>query len=104
MPVKHTRALDSDALRAKLLTRCRERGISPRRMQQEAGLISGARIIAQLESGQSMMSDTFIRLLLWLGELDIEPYVLPEGWLTAYPRDRVPQEAPWRNGHLKESA
>ncbi len=59
MPVKHTRALDSDALRAKLLTRCRERGISPRRMQQEAGLISGARIIAQLESGQSMMSDGY---------------------------------------------
>jgi hypothetical protein len=68
------RFFDPAALHAALDRRRRASGISWRELQRQAG-IAGHSTPARLVAGQTLRADTLLRLMAWLGETDITPYV-----------------------------
>jgi hypothetical protein len=67
-------ALDVEALYAAVDRRRRQRRISFREACGEAGIPSSA-TLTRLGRGSQVSADNLVRLLLWLGETDIKPYL-----------------------------
>ncbi len=78
MPFLRRRGVfDLPALAARVEAVRRERNISFRQVGREAG-IDGTNMTGRL-AGSSLDAETFVRLLLWLGETDVGPYVRRDG-------------------------
>lgn len=69
------RFLDSAAFLAALDDQRRALGISWRELCRQAGIYPGYPIAERLAAGNTASVDTFLRLLAWLGETDVTPYV-----------------------------
>ncbi len=69
---------DLRALAASVEARRRSRNVSYGLVAREAG-ISAQNLAQRLERCGSLDSETFVRLLLWLGETDVGPYVRRDG-------------------------
>ena len=65
---------DLPAFAAALEARRKERNIPYGRIAREAG-ICRINLEQRLTRGAGLDSETFLRLLLWLGETDVGPYV-----------------------------
>jgi hypothetical protein len=57
--------------------RARGPGCSWRKVAQEAGIVNSA-VGVRLGRGQDVHADTLVRLLAWLGETDLAPYITTE--------------------------
>ena len=66
--------LDTEALYQALDRRRRELRISFREICRQAG-VSGASVTTKLGHGSKVNSDNLIRLICWLGETSITPYI-----------------------------
>lgn len=67
--------LDLPALGRAVEARRRERGMSYLAVAREAGICT-VNLAQRLEGGGSLSAETFVRLLGWLGETDVGPYVV----------------------------
>lgn len=76
-------AFDMPAFAAAVHARVRERNISYRQVGRESGVCEVN--ITQRLRGGGLSADTFVRLLLWLGETDVTPYVNTAGDPVAGP-------------------
>jgi hypothetical protein len=65
--------LDSDALYVAVDRQRRARQISMRRVAAEAGISASA--LTRLGRGSDLAAFGLIRLLAWLGETDLKPYI-----------------------------
>ena len=68
------RFFDSAALYAALDLRRKALRISWREVAAQAGIGVGSSL-TNLKRGHSLKADTFLRLLAWLSETDVTPYV-----------------------------
>ena len=68
------RFFDSAALYAALDLRRKALGISWQRVADQAGLATDS-TLTNLKRGRTVETDTFLRLLAWLSETDVTPYV-----------------------------
>ena len=69
--------LNTEALYVAVDRRRRERKLSHRKACADAGLPIGSRnLFTGLRRGDPPSLENFLRLLLWLGETDIRPYLL----------------------------
>ncbi len=66
--------LNLPALGRAVEARRRELGMSYRAVAREAG-ISSVNLKQRLEGDGSLSAEVFLRLLTWLGETDVGPYV-----------------------------
>jgi hypothetical protein len=69
------RAFDSAALYAALDRRRGELGVTWREVLRQSG-VAAVGTITYLSQGRSLSADTLLRLLVWLGDTDVAPYVL----------------------------
>lgn len=67
------RIFNSYKLHGHLDTRRRELGISWNKLSQETGVHNA--VIKGLSTGSSCQVEPFLKLLLWLGNTDITPYI-----------------------------
>jgi hypothetical protein len=67
--------LNSEALYLALDQKRRREGLSWRDVVTVIGLAPAYPLGTHLGQGGGLAADTFLRLLLWLGETDIRPYV-----------------------------
>jgi hypothetical protein len=69
---------DSDALYIAIDRQRRQRRISFRQIAREAGLQPNT--TTRLGQGRAISADVLIRLLIWLGETDLKPYIKEVAW------------------------
>lgn len=69
---------DVEALYVALDKRRRQRNISARELLRQAGFGNSASIWTRIGHGQSLSADALVKLLAWLGETDLKPYMTEE--------------------------